>query len=381
MTRRENFYATLRHETPDDLILDLGGNPLSTMEGRSMYAMLDYLGLAPAGQFEVLPFGITRRLDERILRHFDIDTRSVGTILIPRHSQKKNLSENRYRDEWGITRTYTGLYWEQVSYPLQGATASDLETFQWPDPESIDAREIEGYARQAKQLYEETDYVVCAEHPVYGIFELGCWMCGFDDFLVKMAIDTEFVERFFEIILRYQKKVIELYYGALGRYVHYTSSGDDFATQSSLFVSPDMFRALIKQPFAERIRYTKQYTDAAFLHHSCGSVFQIIGDLIDAGVEILNPIQPKATEMSPANLKQHYGNRIVFHGGIDTQEILPFGTKESIEQAVRETIGIMNDKGGYIFAAAHNIQEDVPPQNLAAMLEAARSCGRKWTSQ
>lgn len=376
MSRRENFYKTLKHENPENLIIDLGGNPLSTMEGKSMYALLEFLGYAPNEKFEVLPFGITRRLDERILKYFDIDTRSVGTILVPKRSQKTIVSDTEYIDEWGIRRVYNGMYWDQVGYPLAGASVADLEAFQWPDPESIDMDEIHGYAQRAKKLFKETDYVICAEHPVYGIFELGCWMCGFDDFLVRMAIDTEFVHRFFEIVLGYQKKVIDIYYGALGDYVHYTSSGDDFATQSSLFMSPDMFITLIKPYLRERIEYTKRYTKAAFLHHSCGAVFPIIGELIDAGVEILNPIQPKATGMDPENLKMEYGERIVFHGGIDTQEILPYGTQESIEENVQHTIDIMNDGGGYIFAAAHNIQEDVPPANLMYMLEAARKFGK-----
>jgi uroporphyrinogen decarboxylase len=239
--------------------------------------------------------------------------------------------------------------------------------------------EIHDVARQAKKLYEDTDYVICAEHPVYGIFELGCWMCGFDDFLVRMAMDTEFVHTFFDIVLTYQKKVLDRYYGALGTFVHYTSSGDDFATQSSLFVSPEMFTSLIKPYFKERIRHTKALTGAAFLHHSCGSVFHIIGELIDSGVEILNPIQPKAQDMEPERIKRRYGEKIVFHGGIDTQEILPFGTKERIEEVVESTIRIMNTNGGYIFAAAHNIQEDVPPQNLVYMLEAARKYGNRTT--
>jgi uroporphyrinogen decarboxylase len=178
-------------------------------------------------------------------------------------------------------------------------------------------------------------------------------------------------------VLDYQKQVIEIYYGALGKYIHYTSSGDDFATQSSLFVSPEMFRSLIKPYFKERIRYTKTFTDAAYLHHSCGSVFPLIEDLIDCGVDILNPVQPKAKDMGPELLKKTYGDKMVFHGGIDTQEILPFGTKENIEASVRGTIEILNKNGGYIFAAAHNIQEDVPPENLVAMLEAARKYARK----
>ena len=106
-------------------------------------------------------------------------------------------------------------------------------------------------------------------------------------------------------------------------------------------------------------------------------MFPLIGELIDSGVEILNPIQPKAAFMEPANLKNNFGDKIVFHGGIDTQELLPFGNKNSIEENIKNTIDILNKNGGYIFAGAHNIQEDVPPQNLVYMFEAARKLGKK----
>ena len=372
MSRRDDFFRTMNHQQPERLIVDFGGTPQTSMEGKSHARLLRYLGYDVTEDLRLL-FGEARKIDERILGHFDVDTRSVGAILRPRDSQYREISENEYVDEWGIRRVFTGMYWDITDYPLKGADLKKLENYRFPDPRSINIREIEAFALKAKRLYEETDYIICAEHPVYGIFELGCWLCSFDDFLLKMALDEEFVNRLFEIILDYQKHVIEIYYGALGSYIHYTSSGDDFATQSSLFVSPDMFRTLIKPYFKERISHTKEFTDAAYLHHSCGSVFPIIGDLIDCGVDILNPIQPKARGMQPEALKEAYGDKIVFHGGLDTQEILPFGTKEEIENTVRETIGALNKSGGYIFAAAHNIQEDVPPENLVYMLEAART--------
>ena len=377
MSRRKNFEDTLAHRTPDNLILDLGGCPLSGMTGDSEQKLLDYLGFGPKQADPKGQIGTTERIDERLLQYLDIDTRSVGEIFTPRDSHYQRLSDSEYIDAWGIRYRFTGLYWDIVDSPLKGATLDQLEAYRFPDPDTIDQEVIDRYAERARDLYENTDYVICAEHPVYGIFELGCWMCGFEDFLTRMALDEEFVRRFFERVLDYQKKVIRRYYGALGQYVHYTSSGDDFATQNAPFVSPDMFRELIKPYLKARIDYTRQFTQAAFLHHSCGSVPLLIDDLIDCGVDILNPIQPKAAGMAPQRIKRDFGGRIVFHGGIDTQELLPFSSAQAVEESVAETISLLNQNGGYIFAAAHNIQPDVNPQNLVAMFKAARKHGKR----
>lgn len=376
MTRRQNFIKTLNHEHPDELILDLGGNPLSSMEGNSQGKLLQVLGYKAKEEENPL-FGKARRIDDRILTYLDIDVRSVGTILTPSDSQYETLNDNLYIDEWGIKRKFTGMYWDIIEYPLKGATREDLDGFKWPNPESIDFTLVDGFAEEARQLYENTEYVICGEHPVYGIFELGCWMCGFDDFLIKMALDEPFIKKFFEIILEYQRKISEYYYSKVGPYIHYTSSGDDFATQNSLFISPEMFRSLIKPYFKERIGFTKKLTKAAFLHHSCGSVHDIIDDMIDSGVDIINPIQPTNEAMEPDLLKKKFGKRIVLHGGLDTQKTLPFGTEETVKKAVNELISVMNKNGGYIFAAAHNIQPDVPPENVIHMFKAARTAGNR----
>lgn len=376
MNRRKNFKDTMNHITPENIILDLGGNPLSSMEGDSQRELLDYLGYDNKANTRP-DFDGSKRIDERILKYLDIDTRSVGEIIIPENSQHKIISDNEYIDEWGIKRRFSGLYWDIVNHPLKNASVEDLDSYFWPDANSIDSTKIAKITNMAKTLYNETNYIVCAAHPVYGVFELGCWLCGFDDFLIKIMIDQDFVKKLFDIILDYQKKVIDIYYEKLGKYIHYTSSGDDFATQSSMFMSPDIFRSLIKPYLGERIKYTKKHTDSYFLHHSCGNIYPIIDDLIDIGVDIINPIQPVSNEMSPTSLKSTFNNEIVLHGGIDTQEILPYGNKETISEYVKERIDILNTNGGYIFAAAHNIQEDVPPENICYMFETARKYGCK----
>ena len=376
MSRRENFEKTIAHAIPDNIILDLGGNPLSSMEGGCMDKMLQFLGFNPEKEIRQPLFGELRRIDERILKVLDIDTRSVGHILKPEKSQFKITSEDEYIDEWGIPYRHDGIYWNVVTPPLKGATISDLDGYKWPDADSLNITELQGIKREAQRLYEDSEYVVCAEHPVYGIFELGCWLCGFDDFLLRLIIDKEFVIKLFDIILNYQLKIIDIYYGLIGDYIHYTSSGDDFATQTNLFMSPDVFRELIKPYYKKRISKTKEMTKSFYLHHSCGSVYKIIEDLIDVGVEILNPIQPEALEMNPANLKNSFGGRIVLHGGIGTQQAV-FSDKETLDSTIKETIDCLNSDGGYIFAAAHNLQEDVPPEAIIQIFEAGRKYGKK----
>ena len=376
MSRIDNFNDTMAHRQPEHLILDLGGCPLSSMEGSTQTQLLQLLGY-PLPKPQRFLFGKVQRLEESLLRYLDIDTRSVGEILHPTDSQFQILSPDEYIDEWGIRRRFDGVYWNTVSHPLEGAEVEDLDAYRFPNPDSIDPAQLTQITAEARALHDAGEYVICAEHPVYGVFELGCWLCGFEDFLIKLMTDELFVRTLFDKILSYQKRIIELYYGALGSYIHYTSSGDDFATQDNLFMRPERFRQLIKPYLSERIAYTLRYTQAKFLHHSCGNVSALIPDLADCGVEILNPIQPCASPMQPAALKAAYGETIVFHGGCDTQRLLPFGTERSIREGVRELIAAMRPNGGYIFAAAHNLQSDVPPENIIYMFQAARQYGAR----
>ncbi|NLG24197.1 MAG: methyltransferase [Clostridiales bacterium] len=366
MNRREAFRAAVQHKNPDRVILDLGGCPLSGLSPEAAQSLADLLGYS----------GTPGEVTERVLRYLDIDTRGVGWILRPQKSPYRKLSETAYIDEWGIERRFTGLYWDIVTPPLRGASIEDLDDYPWPDPSTIDDRDIEAIADQARAWHQTTDYAVCASHPVYGVFELGLWMCGFDDFMMKMALEPDFVRRFFDIALDYQLKVIERYYPPLAPYIDYTSSGDDFATQASLFVSPAMFGEFIAPAFAERIRRTRELSGTYYLHHSCGNVSRLIPQLIDCGVQILNPIQPTGDDMRPDALKRAFGDRIVFHGGLDTQQALPGGTRDSVARAVYDLLNVMQPGGGYIFAAAHNLQADVPPENIVAMFRAARNWRR-----
>lgn len=367
-TYRERFARTLAHQGVDRPPMDLGSTDMTEIDGgpRRLAAVLGLdTGVAAAEE-----------IDEQVLRVLDTDVRGVGGILTPEGTQERRLSDTEYVNAWGITCRWQGHHFEMVGRPLAGASMEDLERFPWPDPERISPATIEALRWRARYLRENTPYVVCARHPCFGILELGCWMCGFDDFLYRMAAEPEFVHRFFERVLRYQKRIIEIYYGAIGPFADFTTSGDDFGIQTGPFVSPSMFRELVIPYMTERIRHTKQYSDAAFFQHSCGSICDLIPDLLRAGVQILNPIQPGARDMEPERLKARFGGELTFYGGIDTQRLLPEGTPEQVFAETQRVAGLLGEEGGYVLSAAHTIQEDVPLVNVVALYRAGAALAR-----
>jgi uroporphyrinogen decarboxylase len=232
-------------------------------------------------------------------------------------------------------------------------------------------RRLELWARQAEDLHSNTGYAVIAEHPVLGVFELGCWMFGFDDYLYRLAGEPELVHAFSGRVLAYQKEIIRKYYGALGRWIDCTTSGDDFGTQAGPFMSTAMFDGMIRPYLQARVAYTRQFTDAFYKHHTCGSVHDFIPAIIDCGVDILNPIQPGVYMMEIERLKKDFGDRISFWGGIDTQRLLPFATVDEVKREVKRTLAVAGSGGGYVLSPAHTIQRDVPAENVVAIYRGA----------
>ena len=369
LTSRQRFIKSMHHQEGDRILLDLEGTSLTGIDRGVGTRLGELLGIYGAPSEPYQPF------DERILRALEIDYRRVGE-LIGSGDRYADGQPDRRVDIWGIVRRWTGQYWDIVHSPLRGATADDLRAYPWPEPgRVIDTRKLERYRQEARRLWEETDYVIVGEHPVFGILELACWMCGFDDFLYRLAADPDFVKLLFDKLFELQKGFIQPYYQTIGDYIHLTTSGDDFGTQIGPFMSPAMFRKWIKPYFAERIALTRQFTRAYFWHHTCGSVHALIPDLLECGVDILNPIQPGAFHMEPARLKADFGDRLCFHGGFDTQGVLPFGNQAEIVAEVNRVVSAMKPDGGYTFSAGHNIQADVPAQNVLTMFQAAREIG------
>ncbi len=369
LTPRLRFQRILSHQEADHVPLDLDGTGLTGIDPSVASKLKDLLG------FQGDPPGAYTRFDERILQALGIDFRRVGE-LVAAGDRPVPGQQDRQVDMWGVVRRWTGQYWDIVHSPLRGATLEDLKAFPWPDPARwLDESKLEAHRQEARRLWEETEYVVVADHPVYGVLELALWMCGYDDFFMRLASEPDFVRRLFDKLFEMQKEFIRPYYQAVGEYIHLTTSGDDFGMQTGPFMSPAMFRKWVAPYFEERIAYTRQFTRAAFWHHSCGSVHALIPDLLNCGVEILNPIQPGAFHMEPERLKAGFGSRLCFHGGFDTQGVLPFGSREQIRAEVQRVMEALKPGGGYIFSAAHNIQADVPAENVLEMYRAAQELG------
>jgi len=366
MTRRERFLNAVSHKTVDRAVFDLYGSPQTMIDSRRTVDEIKKI-FKIDGDYNGPGF-----VDERILEKLNIDTRMTGGMPSPSNDALWQWKYMDYKDKfhvniWGIGYAPVSGHWEIAKNPLKDMTLDEIKTFPFPKVSEIDKNVFENYRVHAKNLYENTEYAVIAQHPCLGVFELGCWMFSFDDFLYRLAAEPETVHWFFDKILEYQKDVIKLYYGAVGEYIHCTTSGDDFGTQRGMFMSAEMFDDLVLPYMKERIRYTKTFTNAYYQHHTCGSVFRLIPSLINCGVDIINPIQPNAFEMEPERLKAEYGNRMSFWGGIDTQDLLVNGTTKQVGEETDRILSIFGTDGGYILSPAHCIQEDVPAENVIAI--------------
>jgi uroporphyrinogen decarboxylase len=199
---------------------------------------------------------------------------------------------------------------------------------------------------------------------------------GFDTFLLDMAADRDFAEELLDRVLAIEIDIASTFLDAVGPYLDIMAFKDDIGMQSGPIISPAMFRDMIKPRMKKLIDTIRSKTQAKLWFHSCGSVYYAIPDLIELGVDILNPVQVQAKEMDTARLKREFGNRLAFWGGVDTQQVLPFGTPEAVAAEVKQRLADLAPGGGYILASVHNLEADVPGENIWAMYQTAHQYGR-----
>ena len=381
MNARERLLIALDHQEPDHVPLDLGSTQVTGIHAAAYRNLRCALGLPPV---EVQLCDVVQQValpDDDVVERLGVDVRG----LFPLNSHNWNVHPEDggehwvYHDEWGITHHRPkpgGLYFSIVQVPLGSPDLSvrDIENHPWPN--MADPQRIAGL-RELAGRYRAAGYGVVLKDPFAGIFEMGQRIVGMENLLVMMARDRKLAGALFERMLELKLSFWEMALPRLADVVDVVAEMDDYGTQSSQLISPRMFRRQLKphlKVLFDRVRQLAPRVKLFF--HSCGNVRPLIPDFIEVGVEILNPVHIRATGMEPSALKRDFGDALVFWGGgIDTQGVLPAGTPQAVKDDVRRNIEALAPGGGYVFTPVHNIQPDVPPQNIVAMWEALQEYG------
>ncbi len=370
LSSRERVRRTLNLQEPDRVPIDLGGR-VSNIHRDAYVALAAAHGLSA----EVLtcdPFYSVLNPDARLWQALGIDFQYLY-VKGPEYCARAVFADGSYENEWGIRVETVGIHSQRVTHPLAQATVTDLAAYPWPDPCRPDR--VAGLRQQACQLYTETNFALTAAPVSGGLFEFGQHLRGMSNFLMDLLSDKAFASGLLDRILAVHMGLWEVFLKEVGAYVEIVQLADDFGTQRSLLISPRVFRELFKPRYAELIRHIRRFTDAKVFLHCDGAIMPLIEDFIEIGVQVLNPLQPTAAGMDPAAVKGRFGDRLAFHGAIDNQQLLPNGSPEEVTAAVREVIQALAPGGGYILAAAHVIEPDIPIANVHAMYDAARTYG------
>ncbi len=381
MNSRERLLTALNHHEPDRIPFDLGSVQVTGIHAAAYRGLRAALGLPDVEPSLCDSIQQLARPDEDLIARLGVDVRG----LFPRNSHNWNVREEPagdawlYHDEWGITHQRPrpdGLYYSIVRVPLgrPDLTPAAIEAHPWPD--MGDPERIAGL-RELALGYRAAGYAVTLKDPFAGIFEMGQRIVGMQELLMMMALDPALAGVLFDRLLALKLAFWEMALPALGDLVDVVTYADDYGTQQSQLISPAMFREQLKprlKTLFARIKQLAPHTKQFF--HSCGNVRPLIPDYIAIGTDILNPVHVRAAGMEPAALKRDFGRDLVFWGGgVDTQDVLPHGTPQAVKDDVRRNIDALAPGGGYVFNPVHNIQPDVPPQNILAMWEALQEYG------
>jgi uroporphyrinogen decarboxylase len=275
------------------------------------------------------------------------EVRKALNIDIVRLAEKEPVDASTYdretdiiTDEWGVEwrRPPGGLYYDADNAPLADAAIEDLDTYPWSDADN--AERTEGLEDKAREIYENSEYALYGDLPGDNIFEYALYLRGMETFLMDMVTNKPFVHALMRKITDVQKKRAANFLAKTGKYVNIVRTSDDLGTQTSLLVSPDMYRELIKPYQREFFAVIKENSNAKILHHCCGNIHPLIEDFIEVGVDILNPVQVACESMDTKVLKETFGDRICFCGAIDTQYVLPYGTPEEIREETKTGLPI-----------------------------------------
>ena len=374
MTRRECFHAAMNHEQPDRLLLDMGKH-IGSIHRRAYIKLKEHLGDDSMVNENVILDRMAQTVvpDESLLQRFDIDFRWIVPNWV-QVTERKDVPG--YIDMWGVPYKATEDRDHCVvdGAPMRPATLETIDDFQWPDPN--DPEQFKGLREKAKTLYENTDYVIGADAIKAGILMNALQLRGYDQFFMDLVIDKEFAEALMDRILDTLKQMWSRYMEAVGPYVQVAYVTDDLGSQSSLLISPKLFREMLKPRMKELHDHIKSLADVKLMFHTDGAVLPLVDDFLEMNVDILNPVQTSVSGLEDTfALKKKFGDRLSFHGAIDVQQMLPNASTEELEQEIARRVYDLGRNGGYILAPCHNIGHDVPPENVVTLFEKAREFG------
>ncbi len=382
MTPRERVLAALNHDEPDRVPFDLGTTFVTGIHQIAYGNLIDALGMGELEPRPLLdPFQQLAMPHEEVLRELGVDTRSVYLHLPGRELENPSEDEQYYYDvdSWGLKRRMPkddGLYYDMYEFPLAGMdTVAEIDAYDWPDPlEGLDLDAIEEACRTIKR---SGDYPVIVGGFGSGMLELVLWLQGYDQGYMNLIMNEPVTEAILDHVTELKVTYAEAVLERVGPWVDIFYNGDDLGLQEGPMIRREWFNNLL----APRYRTYHEAVKAAapqakMFFHSCGSVVDLLPDVIETGIDILNPVQVSAADMDDtAALKERFGDEIAFWGAVDTQHVMPNGSPQDVKDEVRRRIDDLAPGGGYVLNTSHNIQADVPAENILAMVEALDEYG------
>lgn len=383
MTSRERALAALNHQEPDRVPIDIGGLVLYTCWHEATDAKVKkHLGYD--GDEPVLNSFISRtvRPDKWVRARFQTDF--FGLASKPPSTWQLDVQPDEeggswFIDEWQCTWRCPpeGYYYDLVKHPLDGATVADVARYKWPDPS--DPARLIGLAEMARDLYDNTDYCLCFT-PIWatGVFQVSGMLQGWENHFVNLIADKKVSLAVFEGLTEFNLGQLGAILETVGDHIQVINLSDDLGFQDRPMIRLSIFREMVKPFYKKMVDFIKsKRPDIKIVFHSDGAIAQFLPDFVDLGLDAINPVQVSCTGMDDTDkLKREFGDKLVFWGaGVDTQFTLPGGTVEDVRAEVKRRIRDLAPGGGYIFAAVHNVQFDVPPENVVACYDTALESG------
>lgn len=380
MNSRERVLAALNHKEPDRVPFDMGGTVVTGIHTKAYTNLRAALKLPQREPKIIDMIQQLAEVEDDVMDLLGVDVRNIS----PRSSASFKISVgdmgdytyfyDEFRIGWRSPKD-GGWYYDMFDHPLRGRVDEiDVENFPLPDP--LDASRFVGLREKAIRIRDEEQRAVVFGNMSAGVFELLTWLRGYEDAYADWGSNSPLATKLMDRVLEMQLKYLEKGLSVVGDVVDVAQIADDIAGQNGMLISPRSYRKLLKPIHKQLCDYIHAHSNAKVFMHSCGAIRAVLPDLIEIGVDIINPVQVSARDMDSADLKREFGKDIVFWGGgVDTQRVLGTGRPDEVWHEVKRRVEDFKPGGGFVFNTVHNIQGNVPADNLITMWKALREYG------